>query len=66
MYKCECGKEFEKSQSFNAHKSNCKIHYQVKYGNLDLFNKRFAKIAESSSKSLHNNAIIRKQKALEQ
>ena len=25
-YTCECGKEFKKSQSFNAHKSNCRIH----------------------------------------
>ena len=66
MYKCECGKEFEKSQSFNAHKSSCKTHYQIKYSNLDLFNKRLAKIVEFSRKSLHNNTIIRKQKALEQ
>ena len=27
-YKCECGKEFNKPNSFNAHKSNCKIHYE--------------------------------------
>lgn len=26
QYTCECGKEFKKSQSFNAHKSNCRIH----------------------------------------
>lgn len=25
-YICECGKEFIKSQSFNAHKSSCRIH----------------------------------------
>ena len=26
MYKCECGKEFEKPNSFNGHKSHCLIH----------------------------------------
>lgn len=26
MYKCECGKEFDNPQSFNGHKSHCKIH----------------------------------------
>lgn len=26
MYKCKCGREFEKSQSYVAHCSHCKIH----------------------------------------
>lgn len=26
FYKCECGKEFNNPQSFNGHKSSCKIH----------------------------------------
>lgn len=26
IYKCECGKEFEKSNNLNAHKSHCLIH----------------------------------------
>ena len=25
-YICECGREFEKSQSYNAHLSHCKVH----------------------------------------
>lgn len=25
-YRCECGKEFTDSQSFNGHKSHCRIH----------------------------------------
>ena len=25
-YRCKCGKEFENSQSFNAHKGHCIIH----------------------------------------
>lgn len=31
-YKCKCGREFESSQSFNAHKGHCKIHLgEAKY-----------------------------------
>ena len=26
MYKCECGREFEKAQSINAHYSHCLVH----------------------------------------
>ncbi len=32
MYKCICGKEFDKPNSFNAHKSHCKLHFLNKYG----------------------------------
>lgn len=28
-YKCECGREFDKPNSFNAHKKCCKIHYEA-------------------------------------
>lgn len=35
MFKCECGKEFENGQSFNGHKSNCRVHYASKYGSTD-------------------------------
>ena len=28
MYKCECGKEFDLPNKFNAHKSHCQIHHQ--------------------------------------
>ena len=35
MYKCKCGKEFESSQSFNAHKGHCKVHLGE-----DKYNKR--------------------------
>lgn len=34
-YICECGKEFENAQSFNGHKSHCKIHLATKYDNVD-------------------------------
>ena len=29
-YVCECGKIFTNSQSFNGHKSNCKVHIEAK------------------------------------
>lgn len=35
MYKCKCGKKFESSQSFNAHKGHCKVHLGE-----DKYNKR--------------------------
>jgi len=37
MYKCICGKEFEKPNRFNTHKSHCETHFFNKYGNLDLY-----------------------------
>lgn len=39
MFKCECGKEFEKANSFNGHKSHCKIHLEA-VGKLDAYNVR--------------------------
>lgn len=35
MYKCECGKEFDKANNFNGHKSQCIIHLKAigKYEN---------------------------------
>lgn len=44
-YICECGKEFDKPNSFNGHKSHCKVHLE-KTGrlelrkNVDLLNKK--------------------------
>lgn len=29
-YVCECGREFLTPNSFNGHKSYCKIHHQIK------------------------------------
>ena len=52
MFKCECGKEFEKSTSFNAHKSNCKAHYIAKYGSDEKWNEVKAKRGNSTSKTL--------------
>lgn len=35
-YVCECAKIFTSPNSFNGHKSNCKIHQLIKYGSLEL------------------------------
>lgn len=28
LYKCECGREFNNSQSYNGHLSHCKVHHE--------------------------------------
>ena len=35
IYKCICGKKFDKPQQFNGHKQGCKIHLVDKYGSLE-------------------------------
>lgn len=53
MYKCTCGKEFKNSQAFNGHKSHCKVHQLIKYGNLDKVTaneKRFQEIGSNANK----------------
>ncbi len=63
MYKCECGKEFEKPNSFNAHKSNCREHYIAKYGS----DKKWLEIKERRSKnSLNTSKVNFKQKQVEE
>ena len=47
MYICLCGKSFEKANSFNAHKSHCKIHLTNKYGNTLLFDARKNQVKNS-------------------
>ena len=64
MFRCECGKEFEKPNSFNAHKSNCKIHFRAKYGSDDVWNERQAKRAINSKKTLQENIAKKKQQEL--
>lgn len=62
IYKCVCGKEFFTSNSFNGHKSGCKQHHIEKYGNLELYNDRYAK---STTKSTNTQREINKQKQQE-
>ena len=63
MYKCECGKEFEKPNSFNAHKSNCRDHYIAKYGS----DEKWLEIKDRRSKnSLSTNTVNFKQRQVEE
>lgn len=47
---CECGKHFTNGQAFNGHKSNCKIHYEQKYGSTCNLTDKYKKVAKSVSK----------------
>ena len=65
-FKCECGKEFENSQSFNGHKAGCRVHHLAKYGNLDLFNLRYSTVNKKAGKTRSKKAIKAKQDRLQQ
>lgn len=60
IYKCECGKEFTKPNSFNAHKSNCRIHFEVTGKNFDEVCKTRGHGVSKSLAATHN--IARKEK----
>jgi very-short-patch-repair endonuclease/ribosomal protein S14 len=47
-YQCICGKTFTNSQSFNGHKSHCKIH-RIAKGGEDDYNAYLAKQAKAST-----------------
>ena len=64
MFKCECGKEFEKANSFNGHKASCKEHYLIKYGNLDYWNELQCKRGKHISKTLIENAADAREQQL--
>lgn len=64
-YVCECGKKFSSSQSFNGHKSGCKIHHLAKYGNLDVLATRYKVVAEKCSITNKSNADRIKQNKLD-
>ena len=63
-YICECGKEFEKSNNFNAHKSHCKIHFEAKYENLDYYNQFHKERALKIKKTAVEKANIKKEQDL--
>lgn len=60
LYTCLCGKTFTTSQSFNGHKTHCKIHQLNKYGTLDIYNKGRKLSGVNSGKSLHKNSVHNK------
>lgn len=57
-YKCECGKEFTNSQSFNGHKSHCKIHLE----NLGKLDARIEVVKAVGRTQSENARIIREAK----
>ena len=66
MYKCECGKEFNNSQSFNGHKSGCKIHQLQKYGSLDTFYTKRHEKGIKAAQTRSNQLKIKKEQELQQ
>lgn len=63
VYQCECGKTFDKPNSFNAHKSNCKVHFEVCGKDIG---EVYARRAKSVSKTAKQNAVVRQQEKLNQ
>lgn len=54
-YVCVCGREFTKSQSFNAHKSHCKLHLgEAKYN---------ARMARSKQNLRYASEVVSQHKA---
>lgn len=62
-YKCECGKTFEKPNSFNAHKSNCRVHFEACGKDI---NKVFAKRSKRTSEARARNAEVHREERLKQ
>lgn len=63
-YQCECGKTFTNPQSFNGHKSSCKVHHITKYGNLNVLENRITRTVRKSSETNRKNAENAKQEKL--
>ena len=63
IYQCECGKTFEKPNSFNAHKSNCRIHFEACGKNISQV---YTKRAKSVSNTLKQRAEAINQEKLDQ
>ena len=62
-YLCICGKKFNNSQSFNAHKGHCKTHQLNKYGTLDNLYETYKNRGKCIQKSLvQKNNKIKKEK----
>jgi hypothetical protein len=64
-YICICGRAFAKPNSFNAHKSQCKVHLKDKYGNLDNYYLSNKKRAENIGKSHRKRALEKKEENLQ-
>lgn len=62
MYKCECGKEYEKSQSLNGHFSHCLIHRKgvpgIKRGAWKLTKEDFIRAGKTLSDNIKSGKTI--------
>lgn len=57
IYTCECGKQFTKPNSFNAHKSNCFIHFEYLGKDLNIIRE---KRRQSLLKTINKQKLERK------
>ena len=60
-YKCECGKEFNNSQAFNGHRSQCLTHYRCSGREDDYYAMR-----NKQKTSLKTNAAIKREARLQE
>ena len=65
QYFCECGKQFTSSQSFNGHKSSCKIHQIHKHGSLDFYKESRKRATLSQQQTAKELQKIKEQQLLE-
>lgn len=65
-YTCICREIFDKPQSFNAHKSGCRVHLLNKYGNLDNYTEHRKRVSDKISISMKQYRENQKQDKLSQ
>lgn len=63
IYKCECGKILNSPQSFNGHKSNCKVHLKAT-GKLEARQLSRQQSFSKISKSVHNYCVKQQEEKL--
>lgn len=63
MFKCECGKEFEKPASFNGHKCHCKTHLKAT-GKYEKYLERNMTASAKTAITLKNKVELRKKEEL--
>lgn len=61
QYRCVCGKEFTRAQSFNGHKAHCKEHQLQKYGSLDLYRNAIERSHKKTAQTIKNKQLSLKQ-----
>lgn len=64
-YICECGREFNSSQSFNGHKSHCTIHQMHRHGSLEFLELSDRNRTNSNHDTYNQVKVERENKRLE-